>query len=60
MGILQIFNIFVQYEVMRYTLRGDYLKEISRHPGLSDPQADFVDLWYNRLREFSKRTRRRL
>jgi hypothetical protein len=50
----------VQYEVMRYTLRGDYLKEISRHPGLSDPQADFVDLWYNRLREFSKRTRRRL
>jgi hypothetical protein len=52
--------IFVQYELMRYTLKGDYLKEKSRLLDSSDPQTDLVNLWYNRLVEFNKRSRRRL
>jgi hypothetical protein len=37
--------------MMRYTLKGDYLKEKSRLPETNDPQADLVSLWYNRLQE---------
>jgi hypothetical protein len=50
----------VQYELMRYTLKGDYLKEKGRRPEGGDPQADLVSLWYNRLVEYNKRSRRRL
>lgn len=50
----------VQYEMMRYTLKGDFLKEKGRLLESSDPQADLIRLWYNRLVEFDKRSRRRL
>jgi len=51
----------VQYEKLRYTLKGDYLKEKGRHPELGgDPQLDLISLWYNRLVEYPKRSRRRL
>jgi len=56
-----IFNTsLVEYELMRYTLKGDYLKEKGRRLENGDPQADLISLWYNRLVEFDKRSRRRL